>query len=134
MKPLSFGKAERLKSRKVIDALFTDRRSLVQVPLRVKYRFETLTENAVPAQAGVSVSKKAFKSAVARNRIKRQLREAYRLQKGTLVQTLEHRNLHASLFFMYTDKTAVPYAVIYTAMAACLQQLVQKALTHERTY
>lgn len=79
---LSFDRTERLKSRKVIGALFKGGQSYVAYPLRVVWvplGDETATEH--PAQVAISVSKRAFKTAVARNRIKRQIREAYRLHK-----------------------------------------------------
>ena len=131
MKAAGFGKAEKLKSRKQIDALYAGGRSLAVFPLRVKYRFLPGTANVVPIQAGVSVSKRAFKRAVDRNRIKRLLREAYRLQKADLLQTAATQQLQAHIFFMYTDKSLPAFDVIYRAMATCLQQLQQKALRYE---
>ena len=61
----------------------------------------------------------------------RQLREAYRLQKSGLLQTMEAKKLRAVVFFMYTDKSHTSFAVLYKAMTASLQQLQQKALAHE---
>ena len=131
MKAFGFGKAERLKSRKIIDALFANRKSIAYFPLRVKYGFAARRGmESKPVQAGVSVPKKAFKRAVDRNRLKRQLREAYRLQKGNLIQIAEAKGLQVHLFFMYTDKAPAPFAVIYTAMTTCLLQLEQKARTY----
>ena len=88
MKAAPFGKLEKLKSKKQIDLLFKEGRSVVAFPLRVKYQFLSVAEARAPVQAGVSVSKKSFRHAVDRNRIKRLIREAYRLQKGTLLQTV----------------------------------------------
>src|SRR5438309_2863389 len=78
-KQYGFGKTDRLKSRKQIDELFARGKSIVVFPVRVSYRF--FSSEAIILQAAVSVSKKHFKKAVDRNRIKRLLREAYRLQK-----------------------------------------------------
>jgi ribonuclease P protein component len=55
-------------------------------------------------QAGVAVSKKNFRKAVDRNRIKRFLREAYRLQKNELQDQLKVKNMELAIFFIYTGK------------------------------
>ncbi len=125
-KPFGLGKKEKLKSRKQIDALFASGKSFAVFPLRVTYRFLP-AEEAPVAQIGVTASKRHFKKAVDRNRIKRLLREAYRLQKKELAETLSQGNTQAYLFFMYTDKTIAPFAVIKTAMDVCLKKLQKKA-------
>lgn len=77
----TFRKSERLCSKKVIDALFAGgNKSFSAFPLRVVYM-----ERPEPvSQVLVSVSKRHFKHAVDRNRVKRQIREAYRLNKDIL--------------------------------------------------
>ncbi|MBQ9284906.1 MAG: ribonuclease P protein component [Bacteroidaceae bacterium] len=85
----NFTKSERLCSRKAIEALFAGgNRSCTAFPLRVVFRIvsdETATVPAgletVPAKILISVSKRHFKHAVDRNRAKRQLREAWRLNR-----------------------------------------------------
>lgn len=134
MKTASFGKPERLKSRKQIEALFAEGRSIVQHPVRLKYRFLPRAEGAVPVQAGVSASRKAFKRAVDRNRIKRLLREAYRLQKAPLLQTVAGTNKQVALFLIFTGKTEVSFDTIYNATTHCLRQLQQHITArHENT-
>ena len=85
------GKQARLKSRKVIDCLFKDGKSFTVFPFRVIYQFTKLpvTPDAFQLQAGFSVSKRHFKKAVDRNRIKRLMREAYRLQKNELETNIQ---------------------------------------------
>lgn len=131
LKPLGFAKPEHLKSRKAIDALFAGGKSLAVPPLRVKYKWTTAVAGVPPVKAGVSVSKRSFKRAVDRNRIKRLLREAYRLQKADLLQTVADKNLHGHLFFMYTDKTILSFQQIAAAMQLLLRQLQQKANAYE---
>lgn len=135
MKTFAFGKVEKLKRRKQIDALFAEGKSITQFPIRLKYRFVALAENAVPVQTGVSVSRKNFKRAVDRNRIKRLLREAYRLQKEDFLQAMVEKKVQAHLFFIYTDKTIASFDVVREAVKSCLQHLQQKAQTvHESTH
>ena len=77
-------------------------------------------------QAGFGVSARTFKKAVERNRIKRLTREAYRLQKISLQQTLELRGKHLAVFFLYTGKDLPAYELIKDKMKAVLQQLENK--------
>ncbi|WP_317045208.1 ribonuclease P protein component [Formosa algae] len=76
----TYGKTEKLKSKITIEKLFTEGKSVSAYPLRLVY-LKTSFEDNVTIKAGVSVSKRNFKLAVDRNRIKRLLREAYRLNK-----------------------------------------------------
>ena len=129
-KPFGLSRNEKRKSRKQIDTLFSSGRSLAVAPLRVTYQFLPSSE-LPPARIGVTVSKRNFKKAVDRNRVKRLLREAYRLQKGPLVQALQEKETAAVLFFMYTDKAIAPFNVVYSSMQSCLQRLQQR-LSHEK--
>ena len=69
-KPNGFGKTEKLKSRKQIDDLFARGKSFAIPPIRVSFQFLPAQEKPV-FQAGVTASKRNFKKAVDRNRIKR---------------------------------------------------------------
>jgi ribonuclease P protein component len=80
-------------------------------------------------QFGVSVSKKYFKKAVHRNRIKRLIREAYRIQKLPLQQLLKDRAKPLQLFIIYTGKELPDYNLIYTKVAEALKRL-QKTIVH----
>lgn len=81
-------KKERLNSQKAIETLFeSGSRSLSSYPIRAVYR--TVTAQDVPVSLLISVSKRHFKHAVDRNRIKRQLREAFRKNKNILWQIIE---------------------------------------------
>lgn len=99
----SFPRTERLKSTKIIERLFLEGRKVKAFPMVVRYMDTPLPE-AVPCQAMVSVSKRAFKRAVDRNRIKRLMREAWRLQKKTAARGLVHRRNPKGARFHFRGK------------------------------
>ena len=77
----SYSNREKLKSKKLIEQLFSEGKSVSAFPLRLMF-IETSFDEDVRLKVGVSVSKKKFKKAVDRNKIKRLLREVYRLNKN----------------------------------------------------
>ena len=127
-----FGKAEKLKSRKLVEELFARGKSVHLFPIRISYKFlAAQADEKVTMQAGVSVSKRNFKRAVDRNRIKRLLREAYRLQKQELIRLLKDQHKIGYVFFIYTDKQMPQYRIIFDAMTKCLDVLIRKATADE---
>jgi len=117
----SFGKKEKLKSRKQIEELFLNGKNFSMFPLRVTYQFVSSNETVI--QVGVTAGKKYFKRAVDRNRIKRLIREAYRLQKNDLIELLKQKQQSSFIFFVYTDKTVSSFSIIKEAMNKCLKRL-----------
>jgi ribonuclease P protein component len=97
----SYPKAEKLKSKKIIDLLFTEGKSVSKYPLRIVYIAHDF-EEAIPLKIGVSVSKKYFKKAVDRNYYKRVLRECYRLNKSILTTNLDTK--YCIMFFYQTNE------------------------------
>ncbi len=76
-----------------------------------------------PLQAGFTAGTKHFKRAVKRNRIKRLLRETYRLNKHSLKTSLEERNMHLAVFFMFTGKELPEYPLVLEKMKMALEKL-----------
>lgn len=129
-----FGKKEKLKSRKLVEDLFATGKGRNVFPIRVLHKFLPLEENEKSIlQVGVSVSSRNFKKAVDRNRIKRLLREAYRLQKKDFLQLLKERNLKGYVFFIYTDKTLPPFQAIFDTMTKCLKSLERKIINEKHS-
>ncbi|MBQ8968284.1 MAG: ribonuclease P protein component [Bacteroidaceae bacterium] len=134
--PQTFTKAERLCSKKHIEALFfgkhsvdTDHaggsRSLSAYPLRAVYApADNLKENAAQVQILVSVSKRRFRHAVDRNRTKRLIREAYRLNKRLLYDHL-NAGKHLHVAFIWIGNERCDYATLETRMKNLLQRIAE---------
>ena len=104
----SYPKNEKLKSRKTIELLFTEGKTVTKYPLRLVY-METTFDDDVALKIGVSVSKKHFKNAVDRNYFKRVLRECYRLNKHILIDNIDKK---FALLFFYQSKDRLSYQEI----------------------
>lgn len=126
---MTLGKEERLKSRKLISKLYEEGSSIKTFPLRMVY-LQTAHTSKFPCQVAVSVSKRNFKLAVDRNRLKRLLRETYRLQKEIV-----YNNLEEPYIFMisYIGKEEWVYEELFLKMEKLLNLLISdvKKQTHE---
>lgn len=114
----SFSKKERIKSRQLIDRLFAEGESRKKFPLKALFLELDDAENH---QATFAVPKRSFKHAVARNRIKRQMKEAYRLQKNVLISK---NGKKLAIVFIYISKDKPQYAHLASSMGALLQKVV----------
>ena len=122
-----FGKEDRLKSKKIIDALFKNGNSFSNFPFRVLW----LPENHFATlQAGVGVSSRSFKKATDRNHIKRLMRESYRLQKNILHHELTTNEKRLSVFILYTGREIPDYKLVHEKMGIVISRLIK--LVHEK--
>ena len=106
----TYNKDEKLKSQKAIEQLFAEGKSVSAYPLRMVY-----LDNQTQLKVGVSVSKRNFKLAVHRNRVKRLLREGYRLNKNLLI---DNKLDHYTLMILYISKEMPDFKIIDKKMKA----------------
>lgn len=101
-----FQKRERIVSRKLMDELFDGNHShaVVAFPLKAVYLAKEHPDGQVPVEVLISVSKRHFKHAVDRNRVKRQVREAYRKQKQLLTEQVGEGMMVAVAFIWMSDQ------------------------------
>ena len=119
-------KAERLHSRKLIERLFGggQSRSMSAFPLRVVYLAPTSpsddNESTAMPQMLVSVPKRYFKRAVKRNRVKRQVREAYRRHKSIL------EGQPVIMAFIWLDDKLYPSSLIEERIVNLMMRIKEK--------
>ncbi|WP_034042435.1 ribonuclease P protein component [Wocania ichthyoenteri] len=118
----TYNKKEKLKSKKLIDQLFTDGHSVSSYPLRLVYLQITFDDDVL-IKTGISVSKRNFKTAVDRNRIKRLLRESYRLNKADFFNNLTTQH---AFMILYIGKDKPKFAQVETKMKHLFEKFLDK--------
>ncbi|WP_315154375.1 ribonuclease P protein component [Capnocytophaga leadbetteri] len=113
----TFSKREKLCKRTHIQQLFAEADSLSSYPLRLLYAPIPALE--APYQLLISVPKRQFKRAVHRNRLKRLIREGYRLQKHMLPQLKQPY----ALALIYIGREELPYQTIYQSVGELMRRL-----------
>ncbi len=123
----TLNKRERMVSKKLIETLFggSSSKSMAAFPLRAVYMKMERKEDNAPVQLLVSVSKKRFKHAVDRNRVKRQVREAFRKHKQVLYEALPATDQLLIAFIWLSDQHC-PTQVVDKRVSNLMQRVVEK--------
>jgi ribonuclease P protein component len=128
----TYKKTDKLKSRKQTQHLFSTGQAINVFPIRLIYTVEPISTTAdnlsltSVLQAGVGAPSRTFRKAVQRNRVKRLLREAYRLEKPNFISQAALNNKRVNLFFLYTDALVLSQVDIQGKLKEALSILVTK--------
>lgn len=134
-----FPKEERLHHKSLVDGVFLKGKSFYEFPFRVSWRGlseeeldknfrNKVPEGIAPVQMMVTVPKKKRRRAVDRVRMRRLIREAYRLNKGEWISVVCSRQKYAtvSLALVYIHNENLPYSIIEEKMKLVLSKLLTK--------
>lgn len=121
----TFSKKEHLCGEIRISKLYTEGKAFIVYPLRIVY-MTSPEQLDVSIKALVSVPKKRFKHAVDRNRLKRLMREAYRLNKMDISKIIEQKNIHMQIAFNYVADKMVDFETMNEKMQIALRKISEK--------
>lgn len=120
----TLSKEERICSKKLINELFTGNgRSMTAFPLRVVFMKRTIVDDQPRAAMLVSVPKRYFKHAVDRNRVKRQVREAFRHNKSIITQNLTDDHEAVAMAFVWLTDEKFPSSEVENRMVRLLTRI-----------
>ena len=117
----SLSKSERLCSKTLIEELLTSKLSFVKYPFRIVFK-ESSQIGEFPVRIAISVSKKKFKRAVKRNRIKRLTRESFRLNKNDFYNNIPPGQT-IDILFIYLDNNLPTYIKTEKGIKSALHKI-----------
>lgn len=121
----TFGKSERLHSKKIIDEVFAQGKTLSVQPFLLKY-MPMKFESGGAVQIAISVPKRKVPLAVKRNKLKRQIKEVYRLNKSNLLSKFNNTEEGLALFLIYQGGPQADYKTLEDKLKVLLQKLENK--------
>ena len=126
IKEKGFSKQERICNRNDFKLLFSDGKSFFSYPFRCIFHWTASNESLV--RIAISVSKKKFKLATDRNRIKRLIREAYRLEKQYLYNRIQKHPITLDLLIIYTENKILDYEQLQNKIRILMKKTIDELL------
>lgn len=124
-------KTERLWHQKRIDRLFAKGESFIAYPFRIVFCRREETDDDTPVSILISVSKRKFKRAVKRNRVKRLTREAYRLNKMLFLDIVRTTEQPLDIAFLFLKDQLPDYSEVEKAVIKSASTFREKLLGSE---
>lgn len=121
----TFSKKERLKNKSDFNTLIKNGVSFTLFPFKV-YFYKTQNTSSAPVLVGISIPKRKFSKAVDRNKLKRLVREAYRLNKHIVYQNLKEQKSSLKILFVYLADKPLPFIKIEKKIKLILQETNNK--------
>lgn len=121
----TFNKKQKLKSKILIDKLFNEGKSVSAYPFRLVYLPYSFNEDIL-FKTGVSVSKRNFKRAIDRNRIKRLMREVFRLHNA---QFFNNMSTSHAFMILYIGKENPTFTQVETRMTLLFEKFTKATST-----
>jgi ribonuclease P protein component len=128
----TFSKEERLSHKSEINALFNEGLSFTLGAFRVFYLLQPPASGGIFIKILVAVPRKKFRRAVDRNRLRRMIREAYRLNKRLLTEKMETIPGILHLGFIYIADREIAYTVLEKEIIGCLEKMGRILLERNR--
>ena len=122
----TFKKEERVAGKKRIESLFALGRSFLAYPFRIVFYENPCVSASQSVSILVSIPKKRLKKATARNRMKRLVREAYRLNKHKFLPDLSLGNHQVDIAFVYIKDELSEYDVVEKSICKALREISGK--------
>lgn len=122
--------SERLKSRKLMERVFKTGTRWNKFPFRVSFLIDNDSEDGT-IKFGCSAPVRNFKKAVDRNRVKRLMKEAFRLEKHLLAEQLKQKNARLVVFVIYTSPDLPKFETIKTSMNELVLKLKDEIQKHD---
>lgn len=121
----SLHKSEILRGDQRIELLYKTGKRIHANPLLV-IKLESEEADEYPVKAAFVIPKKNFRKATERNRLRRQLREAWRLNKQQLIDVIQSKNKTLLLLLIYTGKTPLGFSDLQQKIVLLLHRLIRE--------